>query len=79
MCEQFGWLPHTARAAVTRLRRAGLRISPVKVNGRPAYRLDSGLMAHAAAPGTRAENLWTGISESVIRFYRRRAAVLAAV
>lgn len=79
MCERFGWLPHTARAAVTRLRRTGLRISPVKVNGQSAYRLDSALVAHAAAPRTRAENLWTGISESVIRFYRRRAAVLAAV
>lgn len=79
MCERFGWLPHTARAAVTRLRRTGLRISPVKVNGQSAYRLDSALVAHAAAPRTRVENLWTGISESVIRFYRRRAAVLAAV
>lgn len=79
MCDQFGWLSHTARAAVTRLRRAGLCISPVKVNGQSAYRLDSGLVARAAAPRTRAENLWTGISESVIRFYRRRAAVLAAV
>ncbi len=79
MCERFGWLPHTARAAVTRLRRTGLRISPVKVNGQSAYRLDSALVAHAAAPRTQVENLWTGISESVIRFYRRRAAVLAAV
>lgn len=79
MCERFGWLPHTARAAVTRLRRAGLRISPVKVDGQPAYRLDSGLMPRAAAPQAQPESLWTGISESVIRFYRRRAAVLAAV
>lgn len=79
MCQQFGWLPHTARAAVTRLRRAGMRITPVKVAGRSAYRLDSGLMPRATAPQAQAENLWTGISESVIRFYRRRAAVLAAV
>lgn len=79
MCARFGWLPHTARAAVTRLRRAGLRISPVKVNGQPAYRLDSGLMPRAAAPQAQPESLWAGISESVIRFYRLRAAVLAAV
>lgn len=76
MCERFGWLPHTARAAVTRLRRAGLQISPVKVHGQPAYRLDNGLVARNAP---QSESLWTGISESVIRFYRRRAAVLAAV
>lgn len=79
MCERFGWQPHTARAAVTRLRRAGLRISPVKVDGQSAYRLDSGLMASASAPRPQADSLWNGISESVIRFYRRRAAVLAAV
>ncbi len=79
MCERFGWQPHTARAAVTRLRRAGLRISPVKVDGQSAYRLDSGLMTNAPAPRTQADSLWNGISVSVIRFYRRRAAVLAAV
>lgn len=78
MCERFGWLPHTARAAVTRLRRAGMRISPVRIDGLPAYRLDSGLMARPAAPA-REETLWSGISESVVRFYQRRAAVLAAV
>ena len=79
MCERFGWQPHTVRAAVTRLRRVGLRISPVTVNGQSAYRLDSGLMARAAAPQAQADSLWNGISESVLRFYRRRAAVLAAV
>lgn len=78
ICERFGWQRHTARAAVTRLRHVGLRISPVKVNGQSAYRLDSGLMARAAASQV-TESLWSGISESVIRFYRQRAAVLAAV
>ena len=77
MCESFGWQPHTARAAVTRLRRAGLRISPVRENGEPAYRLDSGLAATAPA-AERTDSLWTGISERVSRFYQRRAAVLAA-
>ena len=76
MCERFRWQPHTARAAVTRLRRAGLRISPVRENGQPAYRLDSGLAATAPAP-EHTDSLWTGISEQVTRFYQRRAAVLA--
>lgn len=76
MCERFNWLPHTGRAAITRLRRAGLQISPVTVDGRPAYRLDSGLVSR---PTPQADSLWTGISESVVRFYRNRAAVLAAV
>ena len=76
MCERFGWLPHTGRAAITRLRRVGLQISPVTVDGRPAYRLDSGL---ANRPAPQTESLWTGISEGVVRFYRNRTAVLAAV
>lgn len=77
MCERFGWQPHTARAAVTRLRRAGLRLSPVRQNGQPAYRLEGG-QASAAPAAERTDSLWTGISERVTRFYQRRAAVLAA-
>ncbi len=76
MCERFSWQPHTARAAVTRLRRAGLRISPVRENGEPAYRLEGGQTSTAPAP-EHTDSLWTGISERVIRFYQRRAAVLA--
>lgn len=76
MCERFRWQPHTARAAVTRLRRAGLRISPVRENGQPAYRLEGG-QASAAPSAERTDSLWTGISEQVTRFYQRRAAVLA--
>ncbi|WP_300907716.1 amidoligase family protein [uncultured Desulfovibrio sp.] len=75
MCERFGWQAHSARAAVTRLRRAGMRIAPVKLDGQAAYRLENGRTP--AAP-VAPETLWTGISESVITFYRRRAAVLAA-
>lgn len=74
MCERFNWLPHTGRAAITRLRRVGLHISPVTCAGRPAYRLDSGLVT---SPAPQTESLWTGISESVARFYRNRTAVLA--
>lgn len=77
MCENFRWQPHTARAAVTRLRRAGLRISPVRENGEPAYRLEGGHTSTTPA-AERTDSLWTGISERVIRFYQRRAAVLAA-
>lgn len=78
MCEQFGWQPHTARAAVTRLRRAGLEIAPVKVDGEAAYKLTSG-MVRAAQAAPQADSLWRGIEEGVCRFYRNRAAVLAAV
>lgn len=78
MCDRFGWQPHTARAAVTRLRRTGLHISPVKVNGESAYRLNSSLVATTPASAA-TDSLWCGISESVVRFYQRRAAVLAAV
>lgn len=76
MCDTFGWLPHTARAAVTRLRRMGMQIEPLR--GQSAYRLAGGLMP-TSAPAPRAQSLWTGISESVVRYYRNRAAVLATV
>ena len=76
MCDAFGWQPHTARAAVTRLRRMGMRIDPVR--GQSAYRLVDG-MVRGAAPSARLESLWAGISENVVRFYRARAAVLAAI
>ena len=75
MCERFGWQAHSARAAVTRLRRAGMRIAPVKLDGQAAYRLET---SRTPAAPVEPETLWTGISESVITFYRRRAAVLAA-
>jgi hypothetical protein len=34
-----GWLPHTARAAITRLRQRGHPVSLVTIGGRRAYRL----------------------------------------
>lgn len=76
LCEPFGWLPHTGRAAVTRLRRAGLRIQAVRLEGQPAYRLEAGI---AAARREAADSLWTGVETRVIEFYQRRAAVLAVV
>lgn len=72
LCEAFGWQAHTARAAVTRLRRAGLTVKAVTENGAAAYRLVSASVA-VAAP---ADDLWLGISASVRAFYQRRAAVL---
>lgn len=75
ICAAFGWQPHTARAAVTRLRRAGLDIKAVKVDGKAAYRFN-GQGAPAQEPA--ADSLWNGVSEPVAQFYQRRAAVLAA-
>ncbi|MBQ3170949.1 MAG: amidoligase family protein [Mailhella sp.] len=74
ICEAFGWQPHTARAAVTRLRQAGLEIESVR--GRAMYRLVSGMVQQPSA--SRCSSIWHGISESVVTFYRNRAAVLAA-
>ena len=74
LCDAFGWLPHTARAAITRLRRTGMQIEPIR--GQAAYRLTEGMMQEAAPA---QESLWDGISESVVRFYRNRAAVLATL
>ena len=37
--ETFDWLPHTARAALTRLRQKGLAIERVRQNGVSRYRI----------------------------------------
>lgn len=78
MQARFGWLPHTARAAVTRLRQAGLEVASVRIfdsngNGKPGYRL-----AGQVAPSTETRTVFTGIEPAVATFYRQRAAVLAA-
>lgn len=74
ICDAFDWLPHTARAAVTRLRRMGMCILPLR--GQAAYQLVDGMMHVEASP---SESLWNGISENVVSFYRNRAAVLATL
>lgn len=69
--EAFGWLDITSRAAITRLRKAGMNISATKVDGKAAYKLNGSY----AVCGS--DSLWNGISEAVALFYQRRAAVLA--
>ena len=59
---------------MTRLRQAGLEIESVR--GRAMYRLVSGMVQQPSA--SRCSSIWHGISESVVTFYRNRAAVLAA-
>lgn len=75
MMEVFGWLDITARAAVTRLRKAGMEIKATKVDGQAAYMFNgtSGVQQH----GGQADSLWNGIEQAVALFYQRRAAVLA--
>lgn len=72
ICQQFGWLAHTGRSAIARLRKTGLNIVSEKVNGETGYRL---LDANVEAPQT--DGVWAGISRKVALFYQRRAAVLA--
>lgn len=67
MQERWGWQPHTARAAICRLRRAGVT---VRFDGE-RYHLEQ-----AAAAG-QEDTLWQGVEPDVRRFYQRRAAVLA--
>ena len=37
--EALGWLPHTVRAALTRLRQQGFRIERVREDGASRYRI----------------------------------------
>ncbi len=69
----FGWQDHTVRAAVTRLRQAGLAIVAEKRDGRPGYRLAT----QAAPVATTPTDLFRGIPADLVTFYRNRAAVLA--
>lgn len=68
ICQHFGWLAHTGRSAIARLRQKGLDIVSEKINGQTGYRLRG---------QTAGETLWAGISRDVALFYQRRAAVLA--
>ncbi|MDR2819449.1 MAG: amidoligase family protein [Desulfovibrio sp.] len=73
MVERFGWQPHSARAAVTRLRKAGMVISCRDGN---VYTLRA---EGQAAPAARQEDsLWAGIADFLRTFYHHRAAVLSA-
>lgn len=71
-CAANGWQPHSGRAVITRMRRAGLNIRPTTVNGQPAYELLGGSLA--ARPV--ADSLWAGVDRDVVSFYIRRTAVL---
>lgn len=73
MMEVFGWLDITARAAVTRLRKAGMEIKATKVDGQAAYMFNGTSGTNASQP----DSLWNGIEPAVAMFYQRRAAVLA--
>lgn len=72
ICQRFEWLPHTGRSAIARLRKIGFQIKAKKVDGKTGYRLIS-----QTGGASQAVNLWTGITEKVALFYKRRAAVLA--
>lgn len=71
ICQSFGWLAHTGRSAIARLRKAGINIVSSKVNGHTEYRIEAQTVA------SRQDGLWNGISRKVALFYQRRAAVLA--
>jgi stress-induced morphogen len=70
MVERFGWQAHSARAAVTRLRKAGMDIICGTGN---VYALRSG-----TAQARQEDSLWAGIADSLRTFYHHRAAVLSA-
>lgn len=71
ICAKMGWLGHTARSAIARLRKLGLNITSQKVNGMAGYRLNG------QTGNVRDSTLWTGIDRKLVLFYQRRAAVLA--
>lgn len=79
MCERFGWQAHSARAAVTRLRRAGMDIVCQR-HGSNVYQLRGSVQS--ACNDRRqpfgSDSLFDGVADFVQIFYRNRAAVLSA-
>jgi len=71
ICLHMGWLGHTARSAIARLRKVGINITSQKVNGMAGYRLNG------QTGNSQDSTLWTGIDRKLALFYQRRAAVLA--
>lgn len=69
ICQNFGWLAHTGRAAIARLRKTGMKVVSQKIDGQTGYRLET--------QNDATDRLWNGISRKVALFYQRRAAVLA--
>lgn len=73
--------PHTLRAAITRIRQAGVPIRAIRRQGITFYELAE---ASQSAPErlprqnrNTADSLWAGIDAAIATFYRNRAAVLA--
>lgn len=66
---RFGWLTHTARAAVTRLRKVGMNITVTRINGQAAY-----VWQHSASV---CDSLYAGMNADIVSFYQNRTAVFA--
>lgn len=69
MESRFGWLTHTARAAVTRLRKVGMNITATRINGQAAYVWQQSVNA--------CDSLYAGMSDDIVSFYQNRTAVFA--
>ena len=72
--DEFGWLDISARAAVTRLRKAGMQIKATRLDGNAAYMFNG--YENSGQTGNNRDSLWNGIEPDVTLFYQRRAAVL---
>lgn len=72
LTEATEWQRHTVRAAITRLRQRGFTVVSERRRGTTIYRIE------AAATTATADHLWRGQAPQVERFYRNRAAILAA-
>ncbi len=62
ICLHMGWLGHTARSAIARLRKLGINITSQKVNGMAGYRLNG------QTGNSQDSTLWTGIDRKLALF-----------
>ena len=73
----LGIQPHTLRAAITRIRQAGVAIRNIRRQGITFYEIIAAPAAAQAPRRNMADALWNGIDAALATFYRNRAAVLA--
>ncbi len=72
LAETLGVQPHSLRAAISRIRQAGINIRSTRRGGSTHYQL-----AEAQTAAGSNDSLWAGIDSKIAKFYRNRAAVMA--
>ncbi|MDK2955430.1 MAG: hypothetical protein PWQ57_926 [Desulfovibrionales bacterium] len=75
LMQALNWQRHTVRAAVSRIRQAGIQVNTSRRAGQTFYATRG---QAASQPPARQDSVFRNVDNDVQAYYRRRAAVLAA-